>query len=142
MIGITALLLATLATVFPATTGSTVTVEVTGLRTNRGMILVCMMRDRSHFPNCDGDPTALSRSVRATSSTIEFRDVPRGEYAIAVFHDENGNRKLDTFLGVPREGFGFSRNPKMHFRAPRFNEVDISVAPGFSRVPITLQYLL
>jgi uncharacterized protein (DUF2141 family) len=39
---------------------------------------------------------------------------------VAVIHDENSNNRLDTFAGIPREGFGFSRNPAIRFGPPRF----------------------
>ncbi len=35
--------------------------------------------------------------------------VPAGEYALVVYHDENGNKRLDkNFIGIPREPLGFS----------------------------------
>ena len=46
-----------------------------------------------------------------------------GDYAIAILHDENGNSRLDRFAGIPREGIGFSRNPRFSFGPPRFSSV-------------------
>jgi uncharacterized protein (DUF2141 family) len=119
-----------------------VEIDFEGLRNSRGTIRVCMTRDPAHFPDCSGDPAALTQSVSAVTRRIEFGSVPAGNYAIAVFHDENNNKKLDTFLGVPREGFGFSRNPTISFGAPHFDKVDIRIAPGMSRASVRLQYLL
>ena len=119
-----------------------VEIDLEGLRNSRGMIRVCLTRDPAHFPDCDRDPAALTQSVSATARRIEFGSVPVGRYAIAVFHDENNNRKLDTFLGVPREGFGFSRNPTISFGAPHFDKVDIKIVPGLSRASVRMQYLL
>jgi uncharacterized protein (DUF2141 family) len=45
-------------------------------------------------------------------------------------------------LGIPREGFGFSRNPVVRFGAPRFNNVSMQLGPGYTRIRIRLQYLL
>ncbi len=58
-----------------------------------------------------------------------------------MFHDENGNGKLDTFLGIPREGFGFSKNPPVRPRAPKFSECSFDVHAS-SSIAITMQYLL
>ena len=45
------------------------------------------------------------------SAICQFNDIPPGTYAIAVFHDENANGKLDkNFLGIPCEGYGASNN--------------------------------
>ena len=68
--------------------------------------------------------------------------MPSGAYAVSVFHDENRDRNLNTFLGIPREGFGFSRNPRVRFGAPRFDAVVMSFADGFTPLAIRMQYLL
>lgn len=119
-----------------------VAIAITGLRNARGTIRICLTRSRSHFPDCTRDPAALSRTISADTAVAEFDGLPPGDYAVAVFHDENNNRKLDTFLGIPREGFGFSRNPTIRFGAPKFDKVDIRIAAGFSRTSVRMQYLL
>ena len=122
--------------------GATFQINVTGLRSTRGMIHACLTRSPTHFPDCSSDPNALIQTVPGTASVITFRSVPPGDYALAVFHDANGNRKLDTILGIPREGFGFSRNPTIAFGAPRFDKVSIELPPGFARMNVRLQYVL
>ena len=38
-------------------------------------------------------------------------DVPAGEYALLVYSDENGNRRIDkNFIGIPKEPLGFSNS--------------------------------
>jgi len=117
-------------------------VDVTGLRDERGTIHACLTRAPSHFPNCKSDPAALTQTIPAGTRTLTFRAVQPGDYAIAIFHDANSNRKLDTFMGIPKEGFGFSRNPTIRFGAPRFDIVSIKIGPGFARTSVHLQYLL
>ena len=121
---------------------ATLQVVVTGLRSTRGMLHACLTRSPAHFPDCKSDPAAITQSSPGTNGTITFRGVPPGRYALAVFHDANANRKLDTVLGIPREGFAFSRNPAIRFGAPRFEEVSIEIAPGFARSSVRLQYVL
>jgi uncharacterized protein (DUF2141 family) len=128
--------------VTPPPQSCSTTIAVAGLRNAKGVIQVCMTRDPHHFPDCSGDPSALRKTVPASAPTAIFTNVAPGDYAVSVIHDENDNRKLDTALGIPREGFGFSRNPKIRFGAPRFKEVDIRIAPGFSRIDVHMQYLL
>ena len=51
--------------------------------------------------------------VSGKSMTVTFKNVPFGEYAVAVLHDMDNDRKLDTnFLGIPREDLGCSKNAK------------------------------
>ena len=121
---------------------ATLKVELSGLRDQRGMVHACLTRSPAHFPDCKSDPAAIMQTIPGTVRELLFRSLPPGRYALAVFHDENANRKLDTFLGVPREGFGFSRNPTIRFGAPRFDKVTIELATGFARTSVRLQYLL
>lgn len=52
-----------------------------------------------------------------------FKDIPSGLYSVAMFHDENGDEKLNTKkLGIPAEGVGFSGNLKSKLKPPDFNE--------------------
>ena len=117
-------------------------VDVSGLRNARGMLQVCITQDPAHFPDCHGDPAAVTRTAAASIGSLKFEGLAPGRYAITLFHDENGNQRLDTLLGVPREGFGFSNKVVVRFGPPRFNAVAIQVPAGFTRESIRLQYLL
>ena len=121
---------------------ATVEIDLTALRNTRGTIHACMTRNPAHFPNCKRDPDALKRSAPANLRHLEFKDVPAGRYAVSVFHDENANEKLDTLVGIPKEGFGFSRNPVIRFGPPRFEKVSIELTSGFTRTSVRMQYLL
>ena len=65
-----------------------------------------------------------------------------GDYAVAVIHDENSNDKLDTFAGIPREGFGFSRNPPIRFGAPRFAAARFALTVMPKQQQIRMRYIL
>ena len=121
---------------------ATVEVDVERVRSARGLIHACLSRDPLHFPDCRSDPAALTLSVPASQARLRFSGLAPGRYALTLFHDENGNRKLDTLLGIPREGFGFSRNPAVRFGAPRFNQVAIVLDGGINRQTLRMQYLL
>ena len=55
--------------------------------------------------------------------------MPRpGIYALALYHDENGNRRFDrTGIGFPAEGYGFSNNPPTLAGLPSFRSVRLSI---------------
>ncbi len=79
----------------------------------------------------------------ATSPHVRFEGVPHGTYALAVIHDENDNGKLDTFMGMPREGFGFSRNPGIGFGPPRFTSASFDVVAATNvQQQVKIRYLL
>ena len=124
-------------------TSGRVELVLTGLRNPKGIVRVCLTRSADYFPDCKRDPEAVSRSVPAAhASRLSFSVVAPGTYALAVFHDENGNAKLDTFAKIPREGFGFSRNPKIRFGAPSFKHVAFPVTEAPVRVTVRMQYFL
>ncbi len=79
--------------------------------------------------------------VRKTQARCDFEDIPPGTYALAVIHDENMNGKLDTnFLGVPKEGYGFSNGAKGLLGAPSFEAASFQYDGGTLDLTISLHY--
>ena len=123
--------------------GGSVTVEVGGLRSAKGLVRACLTQVAEAFPDCRKDANALRVSVPAAAArSLTFPAVPPGRYALALLHDENGNGRADTLLMVPREGFGFSRNPGIGLGPPRFARVAFVVADRPVAQAIRLHYLL
>lgn len=116
--------------------------QVQHQRNAKGVLHICLSAERRYFPDCSHDPGAIRRIVPAISRTIVIAGISPGRYAVTAFHDENLNHKLDTMLGIPREGFGFSRNPVVRFGAPEFEHVTIQLEPGFNRHAVRMKYLL
>jgi uncharacterized protein (DUF2141 family) len=106
------------------------------------MLRVCLTAEPANFPTCVDDATATTRSVPASTGRLRIEGLPRGSYAIAVIHDENGNAKLDTFAGIPREGFGFSRNPAIGFGPPRFTAARFVIDGDAEAQQVRLRYIL
>ena len=116
-------------------------VSVTGLRNKKGDILVCLTASSKAFPDCSKDGKALKRTVKANAGgSISFADVAPGTYALSLIHDENANGKLDTSLAIPKEGFGFSRNPKITFGPPKFKAAAFALA-GAGKQTVKLKYM-
>ncbi len=64
-----------------------------------------------------------------------------GVYAVAVYHDENGNEKFDkTWIGLPDEGYGISNNPKIFISAPAFDEAKFEAFNGSTVIDIVVGY--
>jgi len=119
-----------------------VQVEIVGLRDARGMVQLCLTRDSKSFPDCKAG-SSVHATIKAGHGSLHhtFVSVPSGTYAIAAFHDANGDGKLNTMMGIPKEGFAFSRNPAVRARAPRFNEASFE-SNGRSLAPLKMKYLL
>ncbi len=139
MSGAGVLLLASLPGAVPT---AELSVDVSNLRSAKGMVRVCLTADPDNFPACIDDADAITRSIPATTTSIHFDGLPHGAYAVAVIHDENNNHKLDTFAGIPREGFGFSRNPTVTFGPPRFAAARFTLQSDADRQQVRMRYLL
>lgn len=116
----------------------------TALRNAKGLVRLCLTRRADSFPaGCEQDPAAIKWTVSAALHvTIILRDVPPGDYAIALFHDENGNGRLDKVGPLPIEGFGFSGNPRLRFGPPSFAQARFTVGTGGARQLIRVHYIL
>ncbi len=118
-------------------------ISLQGLRSGKGIVRVCLTREPRHFPDCNADPQAHSQNLPAArAGSVSFTGLAPGTYALAIFHDENGNARLDTFAAIPREGFGFSRNPKIRFGAPSFGQVAFPVQAAPVKIAVRMQYFL
>ncbi|HVF93249.1 MAG TPA: DUF2141 domain-containing protein [Sphingomonas sp.] len=124
-----------------ATPTARLDVGVDKLRSAKGLLRVCLTADPGNFPACVDDAGAITRTVPAGTRGLRFDGLPYGTYAIAVIHDENGNSRLDTLAGIPREGFGFSRNPALGFGPPRFAAARFTVAGDAERQQVRMRYI-
>jgi uncharacterized protein (DUF2141 family) len=125
----------------PATSLAELTVSVAGLRDHKGNLLFCLTRRTAQFLECDKDPGAVHGSVAASVGTLDFQHVAPGEWALLMIHDSNMNGKLDKRFGIPREGFGFSRNPAIKFGAPSADDVRFEIPAGESHQQIKMRYI-
>lgn len=124
-------------------TPSSIVVKIDGLRSNRGQIMACMTANPKTFPDCQKDPHARHLTVPALNGeTVQFTGVPQGRYAIALFHDENGNGRMDKMMMLPKEGFGFSRDAPLQFGPPRFGAASFQVGPAQLKTAIKVRYIL
>jgi uncharacterized protein (DUF2141 family) len=104
---------------------TTLTVEVISLRSAKGQVVYSLFAGPEGFPDKGEKAIASGTCPIAEDKTARF-GLPKlapGVYAVTLFHDENGNGKLDTkTFGIPKEGFGFSNNPKIRVGPPRFKD--------------------
>jgi uncharacterized protein (DUF2141 family) len=123
--------------------GVNVTIVIAGLRSTRGNILACLTAKPAAFPECEKDKQALSLTVPARNGPVlVFRHVPPGAYAVSLFHDENGNGRMDKTFGIPREGYGFSRDAPVKMAPPHFAAAQFGVATADVTQTITVRYIL
>ncbi len=118
-------------------------VHVLNIRNSTGTVACAL------FESPDGFPTEYLRvatnimmiRVRQAQARCDFEDLPSGTYAIAVIHDENMNGKLDTtWLGIPTEGYGFSRDAQGVVGMPSFAAASFPYDGRNLDLTVTLRY--
>ena len=102
--------------------------EIEGVSSDNGNVCVALYQDKDSFLNFERVFKTGSEKAIKGNMQIEIDDIPIGEYAVAIFHDENGNKKLDTnFMGVPKEAYAFSRGKVKMFGPPKFDECNFEI---------------
>ena len=106
--------------------------------------MLCLTRRmKQQFLMCDKDPARITRIVAAgEAKQIDIADLEPGDYSLLLIHDENRNGRLDTTFGIPREGFGFSRNPAIRIGPPHYEDVHFDLPAGRSARAVKVKYLL
>lgn len=112
-------------------------VDVQNIQLQQGSIHIGLYRACADFPNCEPIElivvNAKGKSVQAAFS------VEPGEYAVAVYHDENGNGQMDKrAFGLPKEPYGFSNNFRPRFSAPKFSDCRFRVGGEGKTISVKL----
>ena len=123
---------------------SNLSVSIKGLKNQKGQ--VCF----SLFSSSRGFPSNKKRAIKAQCVKLKNGNVKlnipsliAGTYALSMFHDKNGDGKLITNgLGIPKEGFGFSRNPKVITGPPKFGDSAVFVVGSTTNIQINMNYFL
>ena len=116
-------------------------VTVTDLRSERGDVHIALYARPESFPKSDGMLADAVLPARYGGVTATFPGLPPGAYALAAYHDENGNGEFDRIIfGVPLEGFAFSNDASPFFGPPDFTDAAIRLTGPVTEVTIPITY--
>jgi uncharacterized protein (DUF2141 family) len=100
---------------------------VRGISSAQGLLQVGLYLEPT-FPEAGQQILGITLPAQPGTLTAVFEDVPPGTYAVAIFHDANGNHALDkNFFGVPNEDYAFSHNARGTFGPPDFAEASFQL---------------
>lgn len=135
------LTLLTLAALTAAQAGAgDLAVAVHDIRGGEGEIRLMLFDREEGFRKEDKARRKLALPAGAGTVNGVFPGLPAGRYAVMVYHDENGNGKLDLRFGMfPKEGYGLSNNPKLS-GPPKFKDAAFEIPDTDSRIDIRLDY--
>ncbi len=92
---------------------SSLKIVINNLNNSKGQVVLDLQDENKNSIK------AVFQDIKDNSCIINIKDLRPGKYTFRYFHDENSNKKLDTsWIGMPKEGFGFSNNAKGKFGPP------------------------
>lgn len=115
------------------------TVQIKEFRNTNGSLHYLLFNSEKGYPDNEKDGFRKG-SVKAEDKKFIIENLPAGEYALTVIHDEDDDGKLDTFLGIPAEGFAFSNNPKVFFGPPSYEKTKFKL-DGDDKITLKLKYM-
>ena len=119
------------------------TVDVSGLRNSKGTVQFALYNREDAFPDEHYKKyfKKLTGKIVNGTSTITFKNLPEGKYAVNILHDENNDGKIKKGIILPKEGIGFSNYESIGFsNRPTFTKASFIVLKD-KRIKVNLIYL-
>ncbi len=106
------------------------TVDVSELRNSKGTVLFALYNREDAFPDEHYKKyfKKLTGEIVNGASTVTFKNLLEGKYAVSLLHDENNDGKIKKGIILPKEGIGFSN----------FRSIGISNKPTFSKASFSV----
>lgn len=122
--------------------GGRIQIVAVGLRSNSGRLVCSLFDSAEDFPRDQkNEAITISVPIAARGATCNFPVTKRGQYAAVVFHDENADGKFNTnWIGLPKEGYGFSNDASISWRPPNFEEAGFAFDGGTKRITVHIRY--
>lgn len=112
--------------------GSSLTIKVQNIRAKSGQVMISLCREDEFMQDkrCGFGKIVPIKDIKLP---IIINNIPNGIYAVQLFHDVNGNGKLDyNVMGIPKEPYGFSQNARGKFGPPKFQDAAIAIEKSTS----------
>lgn len=115
---------------------------IENLRNGKGTVMLTLYPDdKARFLKPMGSLYVTQVAARAGTVQACIFLPQQGGFGLALYHDENANGRIDrNGLGIPKEGFGFSNNPRIFMSAPGFKSVRFMAGPGATALRIRMKY--
>ena len=103
---------------------STIVLDIGNFKNDNGVCRACLFNNEASYEGKSSKPfMCVSGFIKNYNCSLQFNNILPGTYAIFVYHDANSNNKMDrNFIGIPKEGYGASRNKLPYASAPAFND--------------------
>ena len=118
----------------------TLLVQVENLESDDGCLRIAFFNSEKSFLKDEQAVLATEYYFKGTKGVqMRFEDITFSTYAIAIYHDQNNNGKLDkNRLGIPKEPYAFSNNARAKWRSPKFKEAKFSFQKKEQKIKLEL----
>lgn len=115
------------------------TIDVGNVRVGTGVVHVDVCPEAKFLK--EDCPWSGNARARVGETRVTVGNLPAGRYAVQAFLDENGNGKVDRgFLGIPKEGVGFSNDAKIRLGPPKFADAEFAFDGTGRTIRLNLRY--
>ncbi len=120
---------------FPSLKGQNVEVIIKGIKSEKGQILIGVFKDQATF---ETEKAFLSKSFPKASIVNGEMNVhltlEPGTYGLTLLDDENMSSLMEyNFIGIPKEGFGFSDYYHTGIKKPKFDQFKFTIKENEKR---------
>jgi len=106
----------------------TLTINTIGFKNDHGFAMVSLFNSEDGFVGKEKAFRDAKIQIKDKKATCEFKDIPKGTYAVKLYHDENANGMLDqNFVGFPKEPYGVSNNAKSQMGPPKYDHAKFTI---------------
>jgi len=128
----------------PGLNAQNVEVIITGIRTEKGQIVIGVFKDDESFKKEESflEKRFVKNGISNGEMRVQFSLEP-GIYGLSLMDDENSNGKMEyNFLGIPKEGFGFSDYYHTGITKPKFDSFKFSINKDQTKkITIRIRYM-
>lgn len=101
----------------------TISLKITKLRNDEGLVMVSLVNEKKE------EIQSQNVTIKDRTAILKFENVKAGKYAIQYIHDENKDGELNSnFMGIPKEGYGFSNDARGFMGPPDFEDEIFTVS--------------
>ena len=121
-----------------------ISVTIKDIKTSNGQILIGIYKDDVSFDKEIAYKKVQAFKTKISNGTlvVEVKLEP-GKYGISLMDDENFNGKMDyNFIGIPKEGFGFSNYYHTGLTKPKLKSFLFEVIENKNtKVEVKMKYM-
>ncbi len=128
---------------FAADTGE-IDLNIKGLRNDKGVVRVALFNSAQTYSadkfSADKSFQKAIAPIKNLGASVTLTDVPYGDYAVKLFHDEdNSGHFVTNIFGIPKVEYGFSNNAHGFMGPAPYEKAKFKLKNRKLEMPINMQ---